>query len=124
MLVLQLSWAENALRLLKKLGAEVMYKRPASGQNLCLSVVVFAEVRRKLDHGQLSILAGILFWTLAENFVFYALSSLSHKSKCLVTSVSAAVILAASERIDEGKLLCKVATIQLGISVGLIAVMD
>ena len=52
------------------------------------------------------------------------LSWVSHKSKSPVKSIGAAEIFAASEAIDEGKVLCRALKALLGAQVELIIVVD
>ncbi len=59
--------------MLKKLGTTVHYKRPGKG-DYKLAVLVFADARRRDDHGQLCFLSGLLFSDLDSDSVFHAVS--------------------------------------------------
>lgn len=102
----------------------MLFRSPANGQTLRVSVLVFADSGRKKDYGQLSTLSRILFRSFAKNSIFHTLSWSSQNSKCFVKSVGAAEMSAASEGIDEAKVLRKVVAILLRISVDLAVVVD
>jgi len=114
----------NALRLLKKLGSRIFFPRPEDGKKESVSIAVFADAGRTLDHGQLSIVAGLLIGPLSENSILHVYSWISHKSKRPVRSIGAAEVLAASEAVDEGKVLKSAMTRLLGINVELIVIVD
>lgn len=86
--------------------------------------MVFADAGRRVDYGQLSVLAGILFRKLSEYFLVHTISSSLQTSKCPVKAVGAANILAASEGMNVGKVLREVAAIFFGIAVELVFVVD
>ncbi len=96
----------NALRLLKKLGTTVYYKRPPSG-NYKISLVVFADASRKTNHGQLYFISGLLFGDLASGSTIHVLSWSSRKSRQPVKSIGSAEALATGEAIDQGKVLVR-----------------
>lgn len=82
------------------------------------------DAGRTVDHGQLSFISGLLIGPLQVGSVFHTISWLSHKSKRPVKSTAAAETLAASEAIDEGKVLKKAFSVLFGFTVPLIIVID
>lgn len=112
------------LHFLKKTGKTVSFKRPSISGEYALSILVFADASRKLDHGQLGTSSDFLFGDIAEGSTFHALSWTSRKSKRPVKSVASAEILAAGEPVDEGKLLRKAFDNLLGIDVELVIALD
>lgn len=106
----------SALKVLKNMGTNISFSKPKKGAHT-MSISIFADAGRVVDHGQLCFISGLLIGPLAINSVFHTLSWISHKSKRPVRSVAAAEILAASEAIDEGKILNTTITTLTGIPV-------
>lgn len=95
----------NILRPIKNMGSTC---RLLSVQSVkVISELVFSDASRKLDHGQLGYIGGILFWELHQNSTVHSLTS-SRKSKRPVKSVAAVEIIIAGEAVHEGNLLRKV----------------
>lgn len=65
----------------------------------------FSPIHRKNSHGQLGVLTGLLIGTIKKYAMYHPIWWLSHKSKRPTKSTPAAEILAASEAIDEGKVI-------------------
>lgn len=114
----------NILRKLKKWGSKILYKRPVLNEEIELSIVVFSDASRIDENGQIGIVSGLLLVELTEGTKFHALSWLSHKAKRPVKSIPSAKILAASEAIDEGKMLKKAYSELLNVNVKLIVCVD
>eukprot|EP00171_Calliarthron_tuberculosum_P001315 IDg1315t1 len=114
----------NSLRLLKKLGTSTKYLRPQRGKTMTVSVLVFSDASRTVDHGQLSYICGLLFGDMKCGSIFHTISWVSHKSKRPVKSIGSAEILAAGEAIDEGKNVANAYQKLLGLKVDLIVVVD
>ena len=112
------------LRLLKSYGTSIHYPVPPKSGCHNISILVFSDAGRVIDRGQLSFFAGLLIGPFAQDSQFYVLSWSSHKSKRPVKSVGAAEILAASEAIDEGKVLKQALSTLLGIPLRLIIALD
>lgn len=55
-----------------------------------MSIIVFPDAGPRVDYGQLSDVAGVLFGMLSEESLTYIISWFSHKSKCHVKSVQPA----------------------------------
>jgi len=96
----------NILRVLKKLGTSISYKRPDTGKEFVPRIVMFADASRKSDTGQLCYVGGLMLGDLNSDATFHTISWASHKSKRPVKSIGTAEIYAAGESIDEGKMLC------------------
>ena len=64
----------NTLRLLKKLGTFICYTIPDSVNSTSASILVFSDAGRKVDHGKISVLAGLLLGDAEEGSVFHTLS--------------------------------------------------
>lgn len=62
-----------------------------------MSVLVFSDASRLIDHGQLGFFIGLLFGECEIGATFHTISWCSHKSKRPVKSMGAAEILAARE---------------------------
>ena len=114
----------NYLRVLKKTGTAIHFALPEGTRSAQASIMVFSDAGRKFDHGQLSVLAGLLLGDTEKYSVFHTLSWISHKSKRPVKSVGAAEILAAGEAIDEGKLLRLALTTILPLNIDFMLVLD
>lgn len=114
----------NYLKLLKQFGSLIRYPAPIANTSATASILVFSDAGRLTDHGQLSYFAGLLIGPFAQDSLFYVLSWMSHKSKRPVKSVGAAEILAASESMDEGKILKKTMTKVLQVPLRLIVALD
>ena len=114
----------NTVRLLKKLGSVIQYKRPEDGREFKTSLLVFADASKLPEHGQLCYLAGLLFGRLEKGSTFHALSWASHKSKRPVKSIASAEILAVGEAIDEGKILAKAYEELIGVQTELWIILD
>lgn len=95
----------NSLRLLKKLGTSICYTHTNGFESTKASILVFYNAGRKVDHGQISGLCGLLTDDAEEGAVLHTLSWISHKSKRPVKSVGATEILADGDAIDEWKML-------------------
>ena len=113
----------NSLKLLKKHGTFLNYKRPGKGKQK-LSVLIFADASRQNDRGQLSYLSGILFGNLESGAIFHTISWNSHKSRQPVKSVASAETLASGEAIDKGNALVRTLIERLGIEVNLMLAVD
>lgn len=114
----------NSVRLLKKLGSTIKYKRPLENKSYPLSILVFADASRNEDYGQLGYVAGLLTGDFELGSIFHVLSWSLHKSKRPLKSIRAAEILAAVEAIEEGKLLASAYKKLLGIHIDLIIALD
>lgn len=112
------------LRLLKKCGKHIAYPPCPKSGSLPVSVLVFSDAGRRLDSGQLSYFAGLLVGNFQQGSLFYTLSWSSHKSKRPVKSVGAAEILAASEAIDEEKMLKMAMSLLLFNNIPLLVALD
>ena len=113
----------NMLRTLKRLGSVIKFKTPSRGE-YDLSILLFADASRRIDHGQIGYLSGLLFGPIGEGATFHLMSWTSHKSKRPVKSIGAAEILAAGAAIDEGKMLVKAYEKLLNVSVAHIVAVD
>ena len=113
----------NSLRLLKKLGTSISYKRPPSS-DYKLTVIVFADASRKNDHGQLCFISGLLFGKLASGSVIHVISWSSEKSRRPVKSIPSAKIFATGDAIDEGKALVKALNELLNMNIELWIAVD
>jgi len=71
----------NSVRLLKKLGSKVCYKRYESGVSKSVSLLVFSDAAKNNSHGQLCFIAGLLFGEMKSGSIFHVISWSSHKSK-------------------------------------------
>lgn len=89
-----------------------------------VSILVFSDASRVDENGQIGIVSGLLLGELKEGTPYHILSWISHKTKRPVKSVPAAEILAASESIDEGKLLKKAYSELINVEVKLIVCVD
>ena len=96
----------NILKVLKRHGRSISNGSPENGQ-YNVSVLVFADASQQNGHVKLFYLAGLLSGNLTSGSTFNTLSCISHKSQCLVKSVTAKETLAAGEAIDEVKSLLK-----------------
>lgn len=114
----------NAVKLLKKLGSVVLYKRPTFAKESNVAILVFSDASRSHDTGQLCYIAGLLFGTMNAKSVFHTISWSSRKSKRPVKSIGAAETLSAGEAIDEGKLLAKTFEFLLNVQVPLWIAVD
>ncbi len=114
----------NMLRLLKKLGSTIQYKRPNDNNEYNISILVFSDASRSSDYGQLGFIAGLLIGDFKCGSVFHPLHWASHKSKRPVKSVGSAETLAAGSAIDEGKLLVKAYEELLQIQTDLLIAVD
>lgn len=112
------------LHLLKKYGTLIKYLSCSTSGPLSVSVLVISDPKRRLDDGQFSFFAGLLFGPFEEGSLFYTLSWSSQKWKRPVKSIGAAKILAASESIDEGKCLKRPAALLFGIDISIIIALD
>eukprot|EP00178_Gracilaria_changii_P027963 TRINITY_DN936_c0_g2_i2.p1 TRINITY_DN936_c0_g2~~TRINITY_DN936_c0_g2_i2.p1 ORF type:complete len:399 (+),score=36.11 TRINITY_DN936_c0_g2_i2:473-1669(+) len=113
----------NVLRNLKKRGTCSRYHRPPPG-SYPVSVLVFADASRTMDHGQLGFVAGLMFGKFEEGSVFHPISWSSHKSRRPVKSIGSAETLAAGEAIDKGKVLTNAFHKLLNVEVDLLVVVD
>eukprot|EP00178_Gracilaria_changii_P001336 TRINITY_DN1187_c0_g1_i1.p1 TRINITY_DN1187_c0_g1~~TRINITY_DN1187_c0_g1_i1.p1 ORF type:complete len:639 (-),score=88.06 TRINITY_DN1187_c0_g1_i1:5196-7112(-) len=113
----------NVLRNLKRRGSLCHYKVPPSGTHP-VSVLVFSDASRSIDHGQLGFVAGLLFGEFETNSVFHPVSWSSHKSRRPVKSIGSAEVLAAGCAIDEGKVLKRAFSKLLDVEVSLLVVVD
>lgn len=91
--------------LLKKCGTLTAYSPRSMSVSLPVSVLVISDTGRHQENGQLSFIAGLRIGLFAQYSLFYTLSWSGHESKSPVKSIRAAEILAASEAIDNGKVL-------------------
>lgn len=89
-----------------------------------MSIAIFADAGRLSDHGQLAYISGLLIESLSIHSVFHSISWMSHKSKRPVKSIAAAEVLAASEAIDEGKILKTTLATLTATPVRLILIVD
>lgn len=108
----------NLVRSLKKKSTKVLYKRPSPG-SYKLSVFAFSDAGRAYnrEYGQLSFIIGILVGELEKGSTFYLLNWGSSKSKRPIKSIGSAEIMAASQTIDEGKIIKLVISQLLNISI-------
>lgn len=113
----------NAIKILKNLGSNITFPKPSKGPHT-VTIAVFADAGRLTDHGQLCFVSGLLFGPLALNSTFHTLSWMSHKSRRPVRSIAAAEVLAASEAIDEGKILKSTFSTLLSSPVRLVIIVD
>jgi len=113
----------NAFRMLKKFETVTKYPTMATGFKEIL-LVIFADAGRRIDHGQLCFISGILIGPLQRGSRFYVINWTSHKSKRLVKSSTAAETLAAGEAIDNGQMLKDALSFVLGIKIHLTIVVD
>lgn len=97
----------NAFRMVKLFGPNICYICPAAGNEYSLSVLVFWDSSRSVDHGQLRYISGLLFGYMRKDTLFHIISSFSHNCKALVKSIGASEILSGPETIDEVKTLSK-----------------
>lgn len=100
------------LSLLKKCSTRISYPPCTMSGILPFSALDFSDAGRRLDSGQLSIFADVFVANFQQGSLFYMVLCSSHKSKRPVQSIKAAEIVAASEAMDEGKML-KMAMISL-----------
>lgn len=100
----------STLRKILSLGTTVSYPRLGENTAHVLRIMVFTDVGRQCDNGQLCYLAGPLIDDMEMGSMFHALSWSSHKSKRPDRSIGADEILAAGEAIDKGKMLSRTAT--------------
>ena len=114
----------NTVKLLKKLGSTIAFKRPEDKNDYRLSIVSFADASRPSDHGQLGLVTGLLIGELEQGSIFHTIQWHSHKSKRPVKSIGAAEILAAGEGIDEAKFLTNAYKALLGVHIDLQLVVD
>lgn len=92
---------------MKKIGTKTAYPRPTDKANYEFSVLIFSDACSVDENGQIGVIAGLLVGERGNNTFCNALSWVSHKSKYLVKSVTAAEIIAATERIDEVKMIAQ-----------------
>ena len=111
----------NSLRLLKKLGSTMLYKRPNDKKDYKISILIFADAD---DHGQLGMIAGLPIGDFKAGLVFHTLNWSSQKSKRSVKSIGDAEILAAGETIDEGKVLANAYRELLHMEIELLVALD
>ena len=83
---------------LKKLGSSNRFKRPTDKLTYKLTVVVFTDASRSVDHGQQGYIARLLMANLEQHAVFHLPSWNSRKSKRPVKRIGSAEILAAGSR--------------------------
>lgn len=102
----------------------ISFRRPARDGTYPVSVVVFAVASRKIDHGQLRSVSGLLFGELDEGATFHVPSWSSCKSRGTVKVAAAAHISAGGEGIDKGKLLRVAFNMLLEIKIDLIVALD
>ena len=95
------------LHTIQKLGSYSYYPRFDDNKDHCISLCVFCDAGRSLEAGQISTLSGLVFDDIAEGSMFHVLGWSSHKARRPVKSTAAAEILAASEAIDDGKMLAR-----------------
>lgn len=114
----------NALRLMKKFGSVIQFKRPDTHGPQTLSLLVFCDASRSKTHGQICYIAGLLIGDLSKGSIFHTISWTSHKSRRPVKSIGTAETLAAGEGIDEGKVIAKTFEVLLGTEVQLFIVVD
>lgn len=70
-----------------------------------LSILIFSDASRKHENGQQGIITRLLVGDLELNYIHHHISWISPKSKIPVKSVLDAKILAATEGIEEGKVI-------------------
>ena len=114
----------NVLKMLKRLGSTIRFKRPALNKQYKFSILTFADASRKEDHGQLGYIAGLLIGDLKNGSVVHTLSWHSTKSKRPVKSVASAEVLATGSAIDEAKMLMKAYETLFSMDVSLVCVLD
>lgn len=68
-------------------------------------MLAFADASRIDEQGQIGVIIGLLVDNMDRDAIFHPIFWMSHKAKRPVKSVPAAEILAASEAIDEGKII-------------------
>ncbi len=95
----------NIIKKLRKYGSTISCPRPPLKKEFKLKVLVFTDASRSDENGQIGVIAGLMLGDLEEGSTFHLLSWMSHKTRRPVKSIPAAKILAASEGIDEGKLI-------------------
>lgn len=102
----------------------IRYKRPNDTKQYNLSVLVFADASRSVEHRQLGFVAGLLIGQFNIGSIYHTLSWSSRKSKRPVKSIGAAEILAAGEAIDEGIVLAGAYQVLLGVQADLVIAFD
>ena len=107
----------NILRRLKKLGTKIFYPRPTDSSEYHLSILVFTNLSKGDDYGQLGVLTGLLLGNFNSDEIYHPISCLSHKSKRPVGSVPAAEILASFKGIDEGNMIVNTYLELLGLDI-------
>lgn len=95
----------NIVRKLQKLGTVKPYPRPTDKNEYELTELAFADASKPSEYGKLGIVIGLLVGDFKQDSIFHTITWMSHKAKRPTKSVPAAEILAASEAIDESKVI-------------------
>lgn len=114
----------SMLKRICELGSISSFKRPTVNNEMQLSVLVFCDVARPSEYGQLGNICGILIGPLQKGSIFHALSWISRLSKRPSKSISSAETLAAGSGIDEGMLIASGLAVLLGAKVPVIIAVD
>jgi len=114
----------NMLKLLKKFGSVIHFKRPTDKKEYSISILIFADANRGNTAGQLGFIAGLIIGDFKSGTIFHTLSWRSQKSKRPVRSVGVAETFAAGIAIDEGKLLKMAYQRILGLPIDLYVAVD
>lgn len=107
----------NIVRKLKKLGTKISYPRPTDDAYYALRILVFSDASRVDENGQTGVVAGLLVGEMKHDAIYHVLSWISYNSKLPVKSVPAAEILAATEGIDERKMLSQAYSELMGLNI-------
>ena len=114
----------NILKHLQKLGTTIKYIRPTEKKDYEVSILVFSDASRKQDDSKLAYVCGILIGEFQVNSTWHILSWSSRKSGKPVKSIATAEIIAASEAIDEGKVIKNAIQFLLNMEIKLILAVD
>lgn len=76
-----LNCQNNLLRSLKNLGTTFLFKRKCYTNQYAVSIFVFADASRVVDHGQLGYVSGLQIGDLKQGAVLHTIDCNSYKSK-------------------------------------------
>lgn len=114
----------NVLRSVQKMGTVSLFARPAQNGSYKPTVLIFSDAARPSTNAQIGYLIGLLLGPLELGSNFYLLSWSSHMSKRPAKSSASAEILAASEAVDDGRVIRKCLSRVFNMYVSLVMVVD
>lgn len=110
----------NMTKHLKRLGTLVRYKRPNDKRQYRLSVVVFSDASKVNENGQLGYIMGTVIGDIQKESIIHVIDWSSSKSKRPAKSIGSAETIAASNAIDDGKIVRDALSMILKLSIDLI----